>query len=1129
MVTHKIIRILLLLVLGGALYGKCMAQTTSSPITVVPPSPNAASLMKFSDIPVSAYTGAPSVDVPLYTVRSGDITVPISLSYHASGIRLAEEAGNVGLGWALNAGGAVSRSILDKDDFAGDMYFNGSLPEIDNWPIGMNAYLNAVSGYSISVKDPVTNLQKVIDLSNYFSSGAYDIEPDLYSFSFPGHSGKFIIRRNREVLLHKPEDINIEFEQAGASFTITDESGFVYFFQARESSISSSEGGASKTSSWYLSEIRSPKKSTVRFFYKQQDWVSVQGAYSQVDRLGCTISGFESSQAPQMTYQNILIDSIAFDHGYAKFLYEGNREDLDGGKKLTQLKIYSHAAANKTRLLKEYHLQYSYFNNGVAEHVKGYKRLKLESVTEMSGAIQLPPYKFAYTEPSNTITSLTHKQSNSIDHWGYYNGYGNGFDPNNLSLNKFIPRYRGAKHIFDGINGFVIGQTYVDIAGANRTPDPEKMKLFSLNEIIYPTGGRSVFELEAHDFDEEKSRNGYQYEDEMELVEKEVFLNFSQRGETSDTLDLSKRVGDEIKIAVTFRYSCADTTDCQNKFNAISYGHVNFEYPNNRIDLKDFAEYCPNGVCTTGIKNITLSTGTSGLPYKATINPLVGDFFQGVYVRVIWTELKRMQSSYPDDKRYAYAGGLRVRQVSDYDHAGKVAKSRKYEYHFKEDRDGNGVAETYSHGRRMSVPSYYRYETLPNQMNDECQKCVGLTRYSSSVSTLSNAAQGSVVGYDKVTEYIIDGSVSQGKTEYYYENKSDSVYFYRPGIPSVNGRLPGIPNKSNNRNGLLVTKIDYASNGATYRKVQETTNTYTSSRKKALFTFRYDDPGRVCSGQSAMHVMLFPALLSERILLTKTVTKQYDIGDEKKCITTLQEHHYENEGHSLPTRVLTYDSDGALLTTTNKYPLDEIVGLTASAEQARQSLVSKHVVTPVLEQTVTKGNEVVTIGRTNYKVFDSGLVLPENVEVRQGSFPLEKRVEFQRYDSKGNITQQAKADDILLSYVWGYSQTLPIAEIQNASYAEVETALGGAVAVDALATSATLSQAQLDQLNSLRTQLPESMVTTYTYDPLVGVTSVTDPNGRTTSYEYDGFGRLQAVKDGEGNVLQSHEYHYAGQ
>jgi len=50
---------------------------------IVYPSPTAASLGKYSDIPVSYHTGVPNISVPLYTVTEGDLQLPISLSYHA--------------------------------------------------------------------------------------------------------------------------------------------------------------------------------------------------------------------------------------------------------------------------------------------------------------------------------------------------------------------------------------------------------------------------------------------------------------------------------------------------------------------------------------------------------------------------------------------------------------------------------------------------------------------------------------------------------------------------------------------------------------------------------------------------------------------------------------------------------------------------------------------------------------------------------------------------------------------------------------------------------------------------------------------------------------------------------------
>ncbi|GAB4494716.1 MAG: hypothetical protein OHK0019_21870 [Saprospiraceae bacterium] len=83
--------------------------------------PNPASLGKYGDIPVSHYTGVPDISIPIYTFTEGNISLPITLSYHASGIRLEEVASWVGLGWALNAGGVITRSIQHSPDEGGDI------------------------------------------------------------------------------------------------------------------------------------------------------------------------------------------------------------------------------------------------------------------------------------------------------------------------------------------------------------------------------------------------------------------------------------------------------------------------------------------------------------------------------------------------------------------------------------------------------------------------------------------------------------------------------------------------------------------------------------------------------------------------------------------------------------------------------------------------------------------------------------------------------------------------------------------------------------------------------------------------------------------------------------------------
>jgi YD repeat-containing protein len=56
--------------------------------------------------------------------------------------------------------------------------------------------------------------------------------------------------------------------------------------------------------------------------------------------------------------------------------------------------------------------------------------------------------------------------------------------------------------------------------------------------------------------------------------------------------------------------------------------------------------------------------------------------------------------------------------------------------------------------------------------------------------------------------------------------------------------------------------------------------------------------------------------------------------------------------------------------------------------------------------------------------------------------------------------------------------------------------------------------------------LANALVTTYTYAPIIGITSQTDPNGKITYFGYDGLGRLENVKDFDENLIKSIDYQY---
>ena len=63
--------------------------------------------------------------------------------------------------------------------------------------------------------------------------------------------------------------------------------------------------------------------------------------------------------------------------------------------------------------------------------------------------------------------------------------------------------------------------------------------------------------------------------------------------------------------------------------------------------------------------------------------------------------------------------------------------------------------------------------------------------------------------------------------------------------------------------------------------------------------------------------------------------------------------------------------------------------------------------------------------------------------------------------------------------------------------------------------------------DDIRFHPSDASMTTYTYAPLIGMTSQSDANNLPTYYEYDPFGRLKYIRDHERNILKTFEYNYA--
>jgi hypothetical protein len=133
--------------------------------------------------------------------------------------------------------------------------------------------------------------------------------------------------------------------------------------------------------------------------------------------------------------------------------------------------------------------------------------------------------------------------------------------------------------------------------------------------------------------------------------------------------------------------------------------------------------------------------------------------------------------------------------------------------------------------------------------------------------------------------------------------------------------------------------------------------------------------------------------------------------------------------------------------------------------------------------------------------------------------------------SKNNLP----AGQYRLSYWASGSITITLTNATRISLPAGETINGWTYyehTINASNTSAitvSLSGVNGRKLDEVRLYPTRALMTTSTYDPLVGITSKTDANNLSEFYEYDDFGRKTLTKDHNLNIIQQTIYHYKGQ
>ncbi|WP_426479106.1 hypothetical protein ACP3T3_06560 [Chryseobacterium sp. CBSDS_008] len=192
-----------------------------------------------------------------------------------------------------------------------------------------------------------------------------------------------------------------------------------------------------------------------------------------------------------------------------------------------------------------------------------------------------------------------------------------------------------------------------------------------------------------------------------------------------------------------------------------------------------------------------------------------------------------------------------------------------------------------------------------------------------------------------------------------------------------------------------------------------------------------------------------------------------------------------------------------------------------------------------LENANMIGVPVITEEKENGKLlsrskilFNNGSLLPTSILTTNiADESTKESVNMNLYDNKDNLLQFSNASGVPTAMIYGYNQSSLIAKIEGATYNQVQNLAQAIIAasdVDNSAGTQASEDALLSALNTFRNNpaLSQYQITTYTYDPLVGVRSTTLPSGVKQYYMYDNAGRLQFIKDKNGYILEDYQYRY---
>lgn len=982
---------------------------TSDP-SFVPPSPNAQAFQVYGSTPISIYEGLPAVNIPIYDVKCGSLSMPITLGYNYSGLLPLQDASWVGLGWNLSAGGVITRIAegnVDGLGFAGYNY--GQYDIVDSLWEGTSSFFgNAYNSYSYE---------------------SYDLSPDVYDCEFNGISSQFLWQYNKAYQLSYNKDMGVSWPSPSGGITITTADGVTYIFNAIEiTNFVGSWQGHKYTrqypGAWFLSSVISAdKKDTIQLSYASYSWQQAQASYLYTyvenNASGGTDLGASTDFSFSPVIQSMVLQSITCRNVTVNFVPNSTaRLDIIGTlPSLGEIDVIDNITGNT---IKKAVFNCGYFYGSSAGVSATDTRMCLNGMKFVNpqNASDTQAYKFTYS--TGGLNSFPAKGTTGTDYWGYYNTYNSNTD--------------GLPPPADGFYS-PAPPSYYTFPTGSRTPTGGAI-YGALTNIVYPTGGSTAF----------------------------TYTNNTYFGTTNP-------LGPGICVTSILDYASAGAA-LPSRERYYTYTYSNGESSGHLTNLPNFTgpSYSANSNDYTAYVASSSSAGVGG------VNP-------GFY--------------------YTYVSELAV----------SGDERHRTDYYFQ-----NYASSLYPDVRPTTQTEF----VLSNGIYKPLKTAVN--NYNSTVDTSFE------VGVAYLQGYTFEPNSNQPVPIYTYSGTSNYIY-----------------TKWTNLASQQVTQYD------SLGVEMNTSSTYTYDAFRNLSSVQQV----LSDGNSLMQVLKYPENYTSALTGNMVANRVLKPVLEKQ--TWYQSGGSPSQLGLIEGEVTAYDQ--AVFKPIARYgietsaPLYSLNNQTTSGGMYNTQLSDSHYA--LKEQYSYDGND--NVAQFNIAndistciIWDYLHSLPiaqvKNATIGQAAY-----TSFEA-DGSGNWVIPSASRDASTSITGNNAYNLSWGSVscpglnsgtsyvvsywsRNGSYSVSgstatitgKTVNGWTYYEHSVSGTGSVTISGSGDIDELRLYPATAQMTTYTYAPLVGKTSSCDVNNRVTYYFYDTWGRLKVVKDQDGNIIKTYDYHYQGQ